>query len=184
MDYPDENKPVRFVYVARVMKAKGIDQYLEAAHILKKKYPETEFHICGFCEEDYKTILSEHEKTGEIIYHGLVDDVRKIEKDCHCVVLPTFHPEGISNVLLEGAAIARPLITTNRPGCRETVNDGETGYLVKERDSEDLIEKMEKFIKLSNGQRKQMGLAGRKKVEKEFDRQIVVDQYISMIELL
>ena len=184
LDYPDENKTVRFVYVARVMKAKGIDQYLEAAHILKKKYPETEFHICGFCEEDYKTILSEHEKTGEIIYHGLVDDVRKIEKDCHCVVLPTFHPEGISNVLLEGAAIARPLITTNRPGCRETVNDGETGYLVKERDSEDLIEKMEKFIKLSNGQRKQMGLAGRKKVEKEFDRQIVVDQYISMIELL
>ena len=181
MDYPDPNEPIRFVYVARVMKAKGIEQYFDAAHYLKKLYPNTEFHVCGFCEENYKELLSEKEQNGEIIYHGLVEDVRTIEKDCHCVVLPTFHPEGVSNVLLEGAACARPLITTDRPGCRETVNNGVTGFLVKERNSEDLIEKMEQFICLSNEQRKQMGLAGRKKVEKEFDRQIVVQAYMSEI---
>lgn len=182
LDYPGENEPVRFVYVARVMKAKGIEQYLDAAHFLKAKYPDTEYHICGFCEEDYKELLSEKEKSGEIIYHGLVDDVRTIEKNCHCVVLPTFHPEGISNVLLEGAACARPLITTDRPGCRETVTDNVTGFLVKEKDSEDLVEKMEKFISLSNDQRRQMGIEGRIKVETEFDRQIVVDNYLKIID--
>lgn len=182
LEYPQESEPIRFVFVARVMKAKGIEQYLDAAHVLKKKYPDMEFHICGYCEEDYKDILSQREKNGEIVYHGLVNDVREIEKNCHCLVLPTFHPEGVSNVLLEGAACARPLITTDRPGCRETVDNGITGYLIRERDNEDLIEKMEKFIKLSNDQRKKMGLEGRKKVEKEFDRQIVVQKYIMEIQ--
>lgn len=181
LDYPGDNDPVRFVYVARVMKAKGIEQYLEAAHVLKAKYPDTEFHICGFCEENYKKTLLEREQCGEIKYHGLVDDVREIEKNCHCVVLPTFHPEGISNVLLEGAACARPLIATDRPGCKEAVKDGVTGFLVKEKDSNDLMNKMETFINLSNDKRRAMGLAGRKKVEKEFDRKIVVDNYMSII---
>lgn len=181
LEYPDDSEPVRFIYVARVMKAKGIEQFFDAARVLKAKYPNTEYHICGYCEEDYKDILAEKEKAGEVIYHGLVDDVRDYERFCHCVVLPTFHPEGISNVLLEGAACARPLITTDRPGCRETVNNCITGFLVKERDSEDLIRKMEDFINLSNEHRRQMGLAGRRKIEKEFDRNLVVDNYLSEI---
>ena len=181
LDYPGDDGKIRFIYVARVMKAKGIEQFFDAAHALRQKYPQTEFHICGYCEEDYKELLAGKEKSGEIIYHGLVEDVREYEKDCHCIVLPTFHPEGVSNVLLEGAACARPLITTDRPGCRETVEDGVTGYLVRERDSQDLIEKMEKFIQLSNAQRRQMGLAGRAKIEKEFDRQIVVDAYMRVL---
>lgn len=178
--YPEDDKTV-FTYIARVMKAKGIEQYLEAAKTLKKKHRNVEFHICGYCEEDYKEAIQRAVDRGEIVYHGLVDNVLPYEKISHCIVLPTFHPEGISNVLLEAAACARPIITTDRPGCAETVNDGVTGYLVKERDSQDLIEKMEKFLALDRTSRIAMGKAGRKKVEQEFSREIVIDCYMQEI---
>lgn len=181
LPYPQDDKTV-FTYIARVMKAKGIEQFLEAAKTLKPKYRNVEFHICGFCEEDYKETIQKAAERGLVIYHGLVDDVLPFEKISHCIVLPTFHPEGVSNVLLEAAACARPIITTNRPGCREAVDDGLSGYLVKERDSQDLIEKMEKFLALDRASRIEMGLAGRKKVEREFDRQIVVEKYMEQIE--
>lgn len=107
----------------------------------------------------------------------MVDDVKEYEKDCHCVVLPSFHPEGISNVLLEAAACGRPIITTDHPGCKETVDDGLNGFLVKKQDAKDLVEKMKMFIDLSYEDKKRMGLAGREKVAKEFSRDIVVDAY-------
>lgn len=181
LPYPEENEPIRFIYVARVMKAKGIEQFFDAAHELKKQYQNIEFHICGFCEEDYRDSLNERVKKGEVIYHGLVNDVMTFEQKCHCVVLPSFHPEGISNVLLEGAACARPLITTDHAGCKETVKDGVTGYIIKQRDSNSLIEKMKEFINLPYDQKVQMGVLGRKKMEKEFSRQIVIDAYMNVI---
>ncbi len=181
LPYPKEEEPIRFIYVARVMKAKGIEQFFEAAHEIKKSYPDVEFHICGYCEEDYKAVIKEKALSGEVIYHGLVDDVKLYEEKCHCVVLPSFHPEGVSNVLLEGAACARPLITTDHAGCKETVTDGVTGYIVRQRDSNDLIDKMLRFINLSYDEKVQMGLAGRKKIEEEFDRKIVVDAYMKEI---
>lgn len=184
LPYPEKGEPVRFIYVARVMKAKGIEQFFEAAHQIKKRYPNVEFHICGYCEEDYKDTIKEKTLAGEVIYHGLVDDVKLYEEKCHCVVLPSFHPEGISNVLLEGAACARPLITTDHVGCKETVTDGITGYIVHQRDSSDLIDKMMRFINLSYDEKVQMGLAGRKKIEQEFDRKIVVDAYIKEIKII
>lgn len=178
LPYPNESEPIRFIYVARVMKAKGIEQFFEAAHAIKKKYPNVEFHICGFCEEDYKQTLEEKVRLGEVIYHGLVDDVREYEKNCHCIVLPSFHPEGISNVLLEGAACARPLITTDHAGCKETVEDMKTGFIVMQRDSDDLIEKMVRFIELPYEAKVQMGVEGRLKIENEFNRDIVVEKYL------
>lgn len=181
LSYPKDDKVV-FTYIARVMKAKGIEQFLDAAKGIKVEYPHAEFHICGYCEEDYKEIIDIEEKNGTVIYHGLVDNIIDYERLSHCIVLPSFHPEGISNVLLEAAACARPIITTNRAGCRETVNDGVTGYLVKERDSKDLINKMKLFLKLSYQGKMAMGIAGRKKIEAEFDRQIVVNEYLSAIE--
>ena len=98
-----------------------------------------------------------------------------------CVIHPTYYPEGMSNVLLEACASGRPIITTNRSGCREIVDDKVNGYVVKEKDSNDLREKVEKFINLSNEEKKQMGLEGRKKVEKEFDRNIVIEAYLKEI---
>lgn len=179
MEYPKQDKTV-FTYIGRVMKAKGIEEYLEAArHFADRK--DVEMHICGFCEENYIDIMNEYQAKGLIVYHGLVENVIDYVKNSHCIVLPSFHPEGVSNVLLEAAACARPLITTDHPGCRETVDQGKSGYLVKIKSGEDLINKMEQFIALSPEEKIAMGRAGRAKIEKEFDREIVVRAYMNII---
>ncbi len=178
--YPADEKIV-FTYIARVMKTKGIDEFLQAAKTIGSECSYVEFHICGYYEDDYKEIIENAQKNNFVIYHGMVKDVRPYEEFSHCIVLPTYHPEGVSNVLLEAAACARPIITTNRPGCAEVVDDGINGYLVKEKDSQDLIDKMRKFMELPWETRRHMGLAGRTKVEKEFDRQIVVEKYMEQI---
>ena len=99
----------------------------------------------------------------------------------HCVVHPTYYPEGLSNVLLEACASGRPIITTNRSGCKEVVEDGINGYVVKQQDTQDLIRIIEKFLKLSHQEKAELGISGRRKVERLFDRQIVVDAYMSEI---
>lgn len=177
-EYPD-GSTVDFVFVSRIMKEKGIEQYLEAAREIKKRHPETRFHICGFCEQNYEKILKEMSDEGIIIYHGLVKDMAAIYRQMGCTIHPTYYPEGLSNVLLESSASGRPIITTNRSGCREVVDDGINGYVVEEKNSKDLIDKIELFLEKSVEERKQMGLAGRKKVEIEFDRQIVIDKYLA-----
>ena len=179
--YPNGDT-VDFVFIARVMKEKGIDQYLDAAKEIRKRHPETRFHICGFCEQNYEGLLKELNDNGTVIYHGLVSDMTEIYKMISCTVHPTYYPEGLSNVLLESAASGRPIITTDRSGCREVVEDGVNGYVVKQRDSQDLIEKIEKFLSLSVDARKAMGLAGRAKVEREFDRKIVIQKYLDEVE--
>jgi galacturonosyltransferase len=163
------------------MKEKGVDQYLEAAEYIKSKYPNTVFHVCGFCEQAYEEKLKELTEKGIINYHGMVRNVAEVLKDIQCTIHPTYYPEGIANVLLESCACARPIITTDRAGCREVVDDGVNGFVVKQRDSQDLIEKIEKFLALSHDEKIAMGLAGRAKVEKEFDRQIVVEKYCEEI---
>ena len=183
LDYP-RNETTDFVFIARVMKEKGIDQYLEAAKYIRKKYPETRFHICGACEQDYKKTLDELSAQGVVKYHGLVKDMTTIHKISSCTIHPTYYPEGLSNVLLESCACGRPIITTDRAGCREVVEDGVNGFVVREKDSQDLIEKIEKFLQLSVDERRQMGLAGRRKVEKGFDREIVVEKYLKEINAL
>lgn len=181
LEYPCSEK-IEFTFIARIMKEKGIDQYLEAAEYIKKKYPNTVFHVCGFCEQAYEERLKDLSDKGVITYHGLVKDIKTILKNVHCTVHPTYYPEGMSNVLLESCASARPIITTNRSGCREIVDDGVNGYVCRQQDSKDLIEKIEKFISLSHDEKKKMGENGRQKVEKEFDRQIVVQKYMDSIE--
>ena len=183
LQYPEDRKIV-FTYIARVMKTKGIDEFLKAAETIRKENSNVEFHICGYYEDDYKEIVEEAQRKDIIRYHGMVQDVRPYEAISHCIVLPTYHPEGVSNVLLEAAACARPIITTNRPGCADVVDDGINGFLVKERDSQDLIQKMYQFMELPWETRRNMGLAGRIKVEEEFDRQIVVEKYMEKLQKL
>lgn len=177
-EYPN-GPTVDFVFVSRIMKEKGIEQYLEAAKEIKARHSETRFHICGFCEQNYEQVLKDMSDEGIIIYHGLVKDMSAIYKQMSCTIHPTYYPEGLSNVLLESSASGRPIITTNRSGCREVVDDGINGYVVEEKNSKDLIEKIELFLEKSVEERKQMGIAGRKKVEKEFNRQIVIDKYLA-----
>lgn len=180
-EYPN-GAIVDFVFIARVMKEKGIDQYLDAAVYIRKKHPKTRFHVCGFCEQNYKDRLEEMDKQGIIIYHGLVKDMTEIYKKISCTVHPTYYPEGLSNVLLESAASGRPIITTNRSGCREVIDDGVNGYIINQGDSKDLIDKIEKFLHLSVKERAAMGAAGRTKVEREFDRRIVIAAYMNELE--
>jgi glycosyltransferase involved in cell wall biosynthesis len=177
LEYPVDDT-IEFAFISRIMKEKGIDQYLVAANYIRKKYPTTRFHVCGFCEQAYENKLSELDKSGIISYHGMVRDTRTILKNIHCTIHPTYYPEGISNVLLESCACGRPIITTDRSGCREVIENGMNGYVVKQKDSCDLIEKIEMFLALSPKARAQMGLAGRAKVEMEFERNIVVRKYL------
>src|SRR5690554_3289016 len=99
LEYPND-ETLHFLFIGRVMKAKGIDYYLEAAKYIKSKYPKTVFHILGSCEENYKTLLDEYESEGIIKYHGKVDDIRDYLVFAHCTIHPTYYPEGMSNVLL------------------------------------------------------------------------------------
>lgn len=183
LEYPD-NGTIDFLFIARVMKEKGIDQYLEAAKHIRNKHPETRFHVCGFCEQAYEEILKDYQSQGIIIYHGLVDDMVSMYKIASCTIHPTYYPEGLSNVLLESCACGRPIITTNRAGCREVIDDGINGYVVKEKDSQDLIDKIELFLKKKPEKRKKMGLEGRRKVEKNFDRKIVFEKYLNEVKKL
>lgn len=181
LPYPsDEN--IGFVFIARIMKEKGIEEYLDAATHIKEKYPNTTFHVCGSADDYYLSKLNEYNEAGTIKYHGKVDDIREVLKDIHCTVHPSYYPEGMSNVLLESAASGRALITTNRPGCGEIVDDNVNGFICESQNSNNLIEKIKKFINMSHEDKIAMGLKGRAKVEAEFDRQIVVDAYLDEVE--
>ena len=177
LKYPSD-QAVEFAFISRIMKEKGIDQYLEAAEYIRKKYPNTKFHICGFCEQNYEEILGKLVDKDVIVYHGMMRDIRTILEQVHCVIHPTYYPEGLSNVLLESLACARPIITTNRSGCKEVIDEGINGLICEQRNSKDLIRQIERFMALSWETRKQMGLAGRAKVEQQYDRQIIVEKYI------
>ena len=181
-EYPSTKDSLRFIFISRLLKEKGIEEYLYAAERIKTKYPNTEFHILGACEEDYGERLRELQSKGVVVYHGQQLDVRPYLAETHCTVHPSFYPEGMSNVLLESCASGRPIITTDWPGCREVVDDGVNGFVVKQQNGEDLIEKIERFIALPFAQKRQMGLQAREKVEKGFDRRIVVEAYLKEIE--
>lgn len=172
-----ESEPLRFFFIARVIKEKGIDEFLYTASRFYEEKKAAEFHVCGACEEAYEDILKNEDIKGVIKYHGLVKDMGSMYEMASCVVLPSYYPEGQSNVLLEGAASGRPLITTDHPGCREAVDDGKTGFLVLKKNGPDLYEKVSRVFFMTPAERKEMGLMGRIKMEREFDRNIVINAY-------
>jgi len=182
-EYPND-KEINFVFVGRIMKEKGVDQYFEAAQYLRVKYPQTRFHVYGRFEQNYKELVDRLHNEGVINYHGVSDDMPSVYRAAHCLVHPTYYPEGMSNVLLEACASARPVITTDRPGCREIVIDGFNGYTVKSKDSENLIRIVDRFINLQSSEKRQLGLNARKHVETKFDREIVVQKYLSELTCL
>lgn len=178
-EYPSNNTQT-FMFIGRIMKEKGIREYIEVAKIIKKKYHNVKFKILGFFEEDYKEEIENLQKEGIVEYCGETLDVRKFLEEANCVILPSYH-EGTSNVLLESASTGRPIIASNIPGCKEAIDDEESGYVFEVKNTEDLIKKIEKFLNLSYNQKKEMGLKGRKKMEKEFDRNIIVNAYLQQI---
>ncbi len=172
----------RFIFVSRILKEKGIEEYLEAAKQIKSKYPDTEFWVLGKCDDDYEARLKEAHTQNIIQYFGMQKDVKSFLKDVHCLVHPSFYPEGMSNVCQEAAACGRAVITTDHTGCRETIDDGITGYLVEKKNVSDLVRAIEQFILLSTNDKEKMGKHARQKVENEFDRKKVTKDYMDVID--
>ncbi|MDE5807475.1 MAG: glycosyltransferase family 4 protein [Muribaculaceae bacterium] len=179
--YPT-GKRIKFLFISRLMKEKGIEEYFSAAEYFSKIRSDLEFGILGNCEENYIQRLNSLQEKGIIRYYGVQKDVRPFIAEASCLIHPTFYPEGMSNVILEAASTGRPVITTNRHGCMEAVDDGTTGFLFPQRDTDALIQCIQRFLDLSYAEREEMGKLGRDKMEKEFNRQIVIDAYMEEIE--
>lgn len=188
-NYPDggdgrEGDIVVFNYIGRILHDKGVDDFIEAAKVIKKEYPMTEFNMIGFIEpteDHYKDELKQLEKNNIVFYRGSQKDVRPWIARSHAIIHPSTYGEGMSNVLLENAASGRPIITTDNPGCRETVNDGETGFIYNGGDIKQLVSSITYFLKMSNIERRKMGELGRRKMESEFSRNTVIEAYLASI---
>ena len=181
--YPTDEGKIRFLFIGRLLKDKGIEEYFETAKAIEEKYPFTEFQILGSVEGPYQAKLDELVKEGIVKHLGTTSDVRPFIGAVECTIMPSYH-EGMSNVNLESQAAGRPVITTNVPGCKETVDEGITGYLVESKSSENLISAVERFIALPYSQKVVMGQNGREKVKREFDRRIVIDAYLKALDKL
>jgi glycosyltransferase involved in cell wall biosynthesis len=179
-EYPDNDDKITFLFIGRVMKEKGIEELLGAAKTIKTMFQNTEFILIGPCEDHYYEKLKEYELKGIVQYYGKQDNVHSFIKNSHAIVHPSYH-EGMANVLLESASTGRPVLASNISGCKETFDEGISGFGFKVKNTEDLIEKLIEFIKLPHDQKREFGLAGRKKMEKEFDRQIVINAYLKEI---
>ena len=175
-----------FLLIARLLWDKGVGEFVEAARLVRRHRPNVRFQLLGFLDVENRTAVDRASVAGWVAegvveYLGVTDDVRPFIAAADCVVLPSYR-EGTPRTLLEGAAMGRPLIATDVPGCREVVEDGRNGLLCKVRDAADLAEKMLEFITMPPEARARMGRAGRAKVEREFDEKIVIDRYLEVID--
>lgn len=184
---PLPNKvPVRYLLIARMLWDKGVGEFVEAARILKKQGLQADFCLLGFLDVQNPAAISRDQMNewadeGVVRYLGVSDNVREEIAQADCVVLPSYR-EGTPRTLLEAAAMARPIVTTDAVGCREVVDDGVNGYLCQPRDATDLAAKMAKIFSLPPNEREAMGLRGREKVERDFDEKIVIKKYLEAIE--
>lgn len=178
--YPKEEKPVKFLFIGRVMKEKGIDEFFSAAQRINAEGLSCEFHVAGDYEEDYHEKILKMQSEEKLYYHGFLDDIRPLIASCHCFVLPSYH-EGMANTLLECGAMGRPLITSAIHGCREAVIENVSGYLVPPQDADGLYTAMKKFALLPQKEKAEMGLAAHSFVCKSFDKKQVVEATVRQL---
>ena len=179
-EYPKTEDPLIISYIGRIMRDKGTDELLEAAKTIKKTHKDVRFRLIGFFDDDYKGIIKKAESDGIIEYIPQQQDIHPWMRDSHAIIMPSYH-EGMSNVLLEAAATGRPVLASNIPGCRETFDEEVSGIGFEPQDSMDMARAIEMFIELPYERKAAMGAAGRKKMEREFNRTIVVDTYMKEI---
>jgi len=195
---PDDGV-VRFVLVARMLKTKGVHYFVEAAILVNSYYqekkrqgeivPQYEFSLLGFVDSGNPQAISFsklqywHENT-VVNYLGETDDVYSIVKDQDCVVLPSYYREGVPQSLIEACAMAKPIITTNNVGCRETVAHNKTGYIVAKQCTDSLKEAMINMIELSHNERLAFGMKGRIKAERKFCHLKIAHHYNYLINKL
>lgn len=175
-----EGEPIVFNYIGRVLHDKGVDDYIEAAKRIKAKFPQTEFNMLGFIEpteihyEEDLRILGEQ---GIVQYRGSQKDVKPWVARAHATIHPSTYGEGMSNVLLESASMGRFIITTNNPGCQETLEHEKTGFIYQGGNVDALVATIERFLAMPNETRQKMGEAGRERVKAQFSREFVIKAY-------
>jgi glycosyltransferase involved in cell wall biosynthesis len=174
-----------FLMIARLLRDKGVGEYVEAARSLRAAWPQARFQLLGPLDASPRSAVPRAElddwvAEGVVEYLGETDDVRAHLRAADCVVLPSYR-EGVSRALLEGAASARPLIATDVPGCREVIDVNRSGLLCRRADAQDLAAKMRQLLQTAPQDRIRMGQAGRQKVEREFDERLVIDAYRAQI---
>ena len=182
---PFDHRPFRFLLVARLLWDKGVGEYVEAARMVRRKYPAAKFQLLGFLDVKNPTAVSNTQmddwvEEGVVEYLGVADDVKPYLVAADCVVLPSYR-EGVPRSLLEAAAIGRPIVTTDAVGCRDAVDDGVNGLLCRVGDADDLADKLIRMIEMHPDERALKGRAGRLKMEHEFDEKIVVNRYLDVI---
>ena len=178
---PEAHDGFVFLVVARLLRDKGILEFVEAARLLRQEFPQARFRLLGAVDARNPTAIARPEvegwvRDGVIGYLGTTDDVRPHLAAADCVVLPSYR-EGTPRTLLEAAAMARPLIATDVPGCRDVVDDGINGFLCEVRNAAALASAMRRMMLLPKEARQAMGAASRARVERDYDEQIVIDRY-------
>ena len=176
-EYP-AGEETHFLFVGRVMKERGILEYIEAARALHSD--RVHFDIMGYCDEDYQDLLNELEGQGILRQIGFHTEVHPYLAAASAIVVASFH-EGMSNALIEGAATGRPVIASNISGCLEAFEEGKTGFGFTPGNGQELIRAMEKFLALPVEERASMGRRGREKMEREFDRRLVTEAYMDEV---
>lgn len=176
-EYP-AGEETHFLFVGRVMKERGILEFIEAARALHSD--RVFFDIMGYCDEDYQDMLNALEQEGVIRQIGFHTEVHPYLAAAGAIVVASFH-EGMSNALIEGAATGRPVIASNISGCLEAFEEGRTGFGFTPGKGEELIRAMEKFLALPVEERAAMGRRGREKMEREFDRRLVTGAYMDEV---
>ncbi len=182
----DRRGEFTFLFAARLLWDKGVQQFVDAAREVRDRHPGTRFQILGFVEPPDRSAvpiqqLEEWHGEGVIEYLGSAKDVRPHIAEADCVVLPSFYREGVPRILMEGAAMAKPVITTDMPGCRDAVDHEVTGLLCHPRSSASLTGVMLRMVEMAPDKRARMGAAGRQKMEIEFRDEIVHRAYLDAI---
>lgn len=180
-EYPENDDSITFNFVGRVVLIKGIEEYLSCAERIKSKYKNTRFLIYGdYDDEKYRERIEKLQAQGIIEYAGVKVDMKPYIGAAHADIHPSYY-EGMTNVVLEHSACGRPCIGSNVPGVMDGIDDGVTGYVFKVHDVDSMVAAVERFIQLPHSRKVEMGKAARKKMEKEFDRNIVTNIYLEEI---
>lgn len=185
MEKTEQSDKFVFLLIARMLKDKGIVEYVEAAKIIRDKYPLAEFQLLGFMDDKNRTAITYREmgewvQAGLVNYLGPTDRVEDFIRNADCVVLPSYR-EGTPRSLLEAAAMAKPIVTTAVPGCRNVVDDGINGFLCPAKNVLKLADALERVLVLTPEERTLMGQKGREKIERAYNINLVLEKYISSI---
>ncbi|MEQ8704678.1 MAG: glycosyltransferase family 4 protein [Phaeodactylibacter sp.] len=184
---PVSERPLCFLYAGRLIKEKGVPEFVRAAQIIKSAHPGIQFKIAGFIEREAPGAIQladikAWEASGLITYKGPKEDIRPTLAEADCVVLPTYYREGVPRILLEAASMGIVIVGTNSPGSKDIVIEGENGFLCQEREPVQLAHTLTRIIQLPETERRKLGIRGRAIVAANFREEIIIDRYLRLLE--